>query len=141
MRTKEPFKPKTLHQQKKEFIASVRRRENIESCAITTRHWDEVEKARKLSQQNSEISKRIDAIQNSIANKADHEFGGWDVWRHDSKLLAVVATRMDKDPRVVKCRARIIFNKELAEKLMKPHDDEMRKLYQETAMLIKTAKS
>ena len=137
---KQPFKPKTLHQQKKEYIASVNRRQNIESCNITTRHWDDLEKARKLREQNAAISKRIDVIQNVIANKADREFGGWDVWRHDPKLLELVCQRMDKDPRVVKCRSRIEFNKELMEKLTKTHDDEIRKLYRETALLIRTAK-
>jgi hypothetical protein len=58
---------------------------------------DSLGRAAQLEEKAKRLDTAIGAAMDRAANVADLHYRGWDVWRHDPKLLHKVVDRMDKD--------------------------------------------
>jgi hypothetical protein len=90
-----PFQPRTLEQQKKSYIKACKQRLAAELNGLTDRYREDHETHAKLYFNRCRLVEKADKIQARVADAADKEFGGWDTWRHDEKLLRLVSARMD----------------------------------------------
>lgn len=90
-----PFQPRTLEQQRKNYVKACKQRMTQELKALEGMYWEAHEIHAKLYFNKCRIEEKITKIQNRVADAADKEFGGWDKWRHDETLLVQVVKRMD----------------------------------------------
>lgn len=90
-----PFQPRTLEQQRKNYVKACKQRMTVELNGLPELYREEHEIHAKLYFNRCRLAEKADKIKNRVANEADKEFGGWDKWRHDEKLLKIVIARMD----------------------------------------------
>jgi hypothetical protein len=89
------FKPRTIEQQRNNYIKACKQRLSREVAALKDLYEAEHDRYRDLYFEKVEIERKLGEVQDRVADAADKEFGGWDTWRHDEKLLPVVVKRMD----------------------------------------------
>jgi hypothetical protein len=131
------FQPKTVAQQKKDYVRSVRQAWSNERNALASTHAFELEHAQIMLSKASDVAQMIGPIQDRVANDADREFGET-TWRRDKKLLKIVADRMAS--RSAMCQARVDRLREKAAKARAPYDKAMRRAKSRFEKLIRTAK-
>lgn len=90
-----PFKPRTVEQQRANYIKACKQRLKREVDELKEIYAQEHFRHAELNSQKSDIQTNMDKVQDRVADAADKEFGGWDTWRHDEKLLKIVVKRMD----------------------------------------------
>jgi hypothetical protein len=131
------FAPRPIDQQKKNYVKACKQRMARELATVEERYRQEHDIYAKLYFTRCRIAERIDKAQNHVANMADKEFGGWDVWRHDKVLLEKVVKRMDDA--AADLLAKMARIDERMEALMKPYRDACREVSNRYHLLMKTA--
>jgi hypothetical protein len=132
-----PFQPRTVEQQRKNYIKACKQRMAAEINDLTEAYSLSHMTHAKYYNERCEIERQIDKVQDRVADAADKEFGGWDTWRHDPDLLVKVVKRMDDA--VVSHKERIAKINERMEKVMEPFNNERRKVVEKYHLLMRTA--
>lgn len=91
-----PFKLRSERQQRYDYIRACRRQLAHKYQTLKDRYRAEHDQHARLYVEKCEIERNLAAVQNRVADEADKEFGGWDVWRHDEVLLLQVVKRMEE---------------------------------------------
>lgn len=131
------FQPRTVEQQRKNYVKACKQRLSREVEALKDLYETEHDRYRDLYFAKADIERKIAKIQDKVADAADKEFGGWDVWRHDETLLKLVVKRMDDA--VVGHRERIAEINVKIDKCMEKFNAEREALTNKYYTLIKTA--
>jgi hypothetical protein len=132
-----PFQPRTVEQQRKNYIMACKRRMRAEIRDLEEAYSLSHITHTKYHVKRCDIEEQIAKIQDRVANAADKEFGGWDTWRHDPDLLATVVKRMDDA--VVQHRVRIDKINERMEAVLATFRADCAKVASKYRTLIKTA--
>jgi hypothetical protein len=132
-----PFQPRTLEQQRKNYVKACKQRLSRELEALKDLYQAEHDRHRDLWFERTAIEEKLAKAQDRVADAADKEFGGWDVWRHDEALLKLVVKRMDDA--VVGHRERIAEINVKIDKCLAKFNAEREALTNKYYTLIKTA--
>jgi hypothetical protein len=132
-----PFKPRTVEQQRANYIKACKQRLKREVDELKEIYFQEHERHAKLYHDKCDIERTMEKVQAKVADDADKEFGGWDTWRHDEKLLKIVVKRMDDA--VVGHKARIDEINSKMERCLEKYRAEVKELTDKYYTLIKTA--
>jgi hypothetical protein len=132
-----PFQPRTLEQQRKNYVKACKRSMTQELNGLTYKYRHAHDTLHKLYFNRSRLVDRADRIQARVANAADKEFGGWDTWRHDQALLTVVVGRMDEAVRDLNEKIELIDLR--IEATMRGYHRERKAVANKYHALIKTA--
>ncbi len=132
-----PFKPRTVEEQRKNYVKACKQRLHREVEDLKRIYWEEHERHAKLYFDRCDIERTLAAVQDRVADAADNEFGGWDTWRHDEKLLKIVVQRMEDA--VVRHRERIAEIDGKMERCLAKYRAEVKALTDKYYTLIKTA--
>jgi hypothetical protein len=132
-----PFQPRTVEQQRNNYIKACKQRLCRETEELRDLYREDHDRHAKLYFERCEIERKLGEVQDRVADAADKEFGGWDTWRHDEKLLPVVIKRMEDA--VVRHRERIAEIDGKMERCLAKFKAEVDALTTKYYALIKTA--
>jgi hypothetical protein len=132
-----PFQPRTVEQQRKNYVKACKQRLAAEVKDLEEAYSLSHITHAKYYHERCEIERKLAAVQDRVADAADKEFGGWDTWRHDPDLLVLVVKRMDGA--VVSHREKIAKIDERMEAVMAGFRAEVKKVTDKYYTLIKTA--
>lgn len=133
----QPFQPRTLEQQRKNYVKACKQRMTTELRALEDMYRNEHDIHAKLYFNRCRLEEKVTKVQDQVADAADKEFGGWDKWRHDETLLRLVVKRMDDA--VIDLRDKIAAIDERMEKCMAEYRKECKAISNKYHTLMRTA--
>lgn len=132
-----PFKPRSVRQQRANYIKACKQHWRREVEELKEIYFEEHQRHADLYDKKCDIERRMDKVMDRVADAADKEFGGWDTWRHDEKLLTVVVKRMDEA--VVKLKVQVEEINAKMELCLATYNAEVKKVTAKYNALIRTA--
>jgi len=121
-----PFKLLTPAEQRVRHAKLLDRSYKVSRNNIWDYYSENFEKIGKLREKISNLSQKINDIEDRVANKADKEYKGWNVWRSNKKFLKEVVHNMDIAGQ--KYRMKIDEIEAKIKKLVAPYDKEIAEL-------------
>lgn len=86
---------KTAQELKSEFLKKLAR-EHLAACDDMKKRWaHRMAAVKKLAQEREDLLKECARLEDQVADAADVEYGGWEVWRTDPTLVDTVTERME----------------------------------------------